>query len=231
VLPLLLLCCAAAAQVGPAGQAVRHPGGLGGLAAGPHAHTGGGGSTQILTCICWLMCGQQLFPILHSATLQLFHTCLSAYHSRNIPIHHDLLCKQCVCYSTHLAACQVRVCDPVAALLQVKQRTATALTQQGKAPAGGFNGPLLCSTRLRRGRGEVQEAEDSPSEEPRRVSHKGRGLVIVTTKAFAACHEPSIAPAKLCPYSSEFTTWSAPCAKPLANHQHVQLNESSLSDW
>jgi hypothetical protein len=54
-------------------------------------------------------------------------------------------------------------------LVQVRTRTAAALKEQGKA-ATGFGGALICSTRLRRGRGEVQEADDSPNEEPRRVS-------------------------------------------------------------
>jgi hypothetical protein len=58
-------------------------------------------------------------------------------------------------------------------LVQVRTRTAAALKEQGKA-ATGFGGPLICSTRLRRGRGEVQEADDSPSEEPRRVSDNSR---------------------------------------------------------
>lgn len=55
-------------------------------------------------------------------------------------------------------------------LADVRTKTAVAIKEQAKAMAG-FGGGLICSTRLRRGRGEAQqEADDSPSEEPRRVS-------------------------------------------------------------
>jgi hypothetical protein len=55
-------------------------------------------------------------------------------------------------------------------LVDVRAKTAAALKEQARA-AAGFGAGVICSTRLRRGRGEVQqEADDSPSEEPRRVS-------------------------------------------------------------
>lgn len=61
-------------------------------------------------------------------------------------------------------------------LQQVKQKTAAALRDQGKADRGNYFGGSICSTRLRRGRGEVHEADESQDEAApsRRVSQAAR---------------------------------------------------------